>query len=133
MQLCLLLFKETGTSTFLLLLFEPLSIAFDTLQVNLSPLLIKCLLAFCVQLYVICETENYCRVWGYVIVSCLFSCSFLWQAIIVHGMQLLDTWQRQNLDISAHDISLQPSERSAAGVFRFCIQELGVYLIILLR
>lgn len=68
MQLCLLLFKDTGTSTFLLLLFEPLSIAFDTLQ-----------------------------------------------AVIVHGMQLLDTWQRQNLDISAHDISLQPSERSAAG------------------
>ncbi|KAG0589656.1 hypothetical protein KC19_1G037100 [Ceratodon purpureus] len=68
MQLCLLLFKDTGTSTFLLLLFEPLSIAFDTLQ-----------------------------------------------AVIVHGMQLLDTWQRQNLDISAHDVNLQPSERSAAG------------------
>jgi len=68
MQLCLLLFKDTGTSTFLLLLFEPLSIAFDTLQ-----------------------------------------------AIIVHGMQLLDTWQRQNLDVSARDLSLQPSERSAAG------------------
>jgi autocrine motility factor receptor len=69
MQLCLVLFKDTGTSTFLLLLFEPLSIAFDTLQ-----------------------------------------------AVIVHGMQLVDTWQRQKLDISAHDTNLQPSERSAAGM-----------------
>lgn len=68
MQLCFLLFKDIGTSTFLLLFFEPLCIALDTLQ-----------------------------------------------AVIVHGMQLMDTWQRQNLDISAHDISLQPSERSAAG------------------
>lgn len=41
MQLCLLLFKDTGTSTFLLLLFEPLSIAFDTLQVELSPPLVQ--------------------------------------------------------------------------------------------
>ena len=41
MQLCLLLFKDTGTSTFLLLLFEPLSIAFDTLQVNLSTILVR--------------------------------------------------------------------------------------------
>jgi hypothetical protein len=34
MQLFIVLFKDTGMSTFLLLLFEPLSIAFDTLQVN---------------------------------------------------------------------------------------------------
>ncbi|XP_024371352.1 E3 ubiquitin protein ligase RIN2 [Physcomitrium patens] len=68
MHLCLLLFKDIGTSTFLLLLFEPLSIASDTLQ-----------------------------------------------AVIVHGMQLMDTWQRQSLDVSAHDVNLQPSERSAAG------------------
>jgi hypothetical protein len=35
MQLFIVLFKDTGMSTFLLLLFEPLSIAFDTLQVNI--------------------------------------------------------------------------------------------------
>lgn len=40
----------------------------------------------------------------------------LLQAVIVHGMQLVDTWQRQKLDISAHDTNLQPSERSAAGM-----------------
>jgi hypothetical protein len=56
-------------STFLLLLFEPLSIAFDTLQ-----------------------------------------------AVVVHGMQLMDTWQRQTLDLSVHTSGLEPSKRSAAGV-----------------
>lgn len=77
MQLCLLLFKDTGTSTFLLLLFEPLSIAFDTLQVKYHQYWGKRLLVFCVQLYVI--YERYCRVLGYGDVSSLsypFACSF---------------------------------------------------------
>ncbi|CAK9229186.1 unnamed protein product [Sphagnum troendelagicum] len=69
MQLFIVLFKDTGMSTFLLLLFEPLSIAFDTLQ-----------------------------------------------AVVVHGMQLMDTWQRQTLDLSVHTSGLEPSKRSAAGV-----------------
>ncbi|BBN10487.1 E3 ubiquitin-protein ligase AMFR [Marchantia polymorpha subsp. ruderalis] len=68
MRLCMWVFKDTGTSTFMLLLFEPLSIAFDTLQ-----------------------------------------------AVVVHGMQLLDTWQRHSLDTSSHVATMQPSERSAAG------------------
>ncbi|KAL2624061.1 hypothetical protein R1flu_008306 [Riccia fluitans] len=68
MRLCMWLFKDTGTSTFMLLLFEPLSIAFDTLQ-----------------------------------------------AVVVHGMQLLDTWQQHNLGISSYMSTMQPSERSAAG------------------
>jgi autocrine motility factor receptor len=68
MQLFIVLFKDTGMSTFLLLLFEPLSIAFDTLQ-----------------------------------------------AVVVHGMQLMDTWQRQTLDLSVHTSGLEPSKRSAAG------------------
>jgi len=117
MQLCMLLFKDTGTSTFLLLLFEPLSIAFDTLQVKLPPSLVQVLIGLLCACSCYYDIESYCRVWVNVIVNSLFSSLFLWQAIIVHGMQLLDTWQRQNLDISSHDISLQPSERSAAGMF----------------
>ncbi|XP_024518489.1 E3 ubiquitin protein ligase RIN2 isoform X1 [Selaginella moellendorffii] len=67
-QLCLVVFKDTGISTFMLLLFEPLSIAFETLQ-----------------------------------------------AVLVHGVQLLDTWQRQSLDTSpAATNGLQP-DRSVAG------------------
>lgn len=65
-QLCLLVFKDTGVSTFLLLLFEPLSIACESLQ-----------------------------------------------AVVVHGIQLLDTWQRQTMDLSSSTDG--PSERSAAG------------------
>jgi hypothetical protein len=57
MQLCLLLFKDTGTSTFLLLLFEPLSIAFDTLQVKSSTLMVQVLVSFCLPLCVE-EIEN---------------------------------------------------------------------------
>lgn len=122
MQLCLLLFKDTGTSTFLLLLFEPLSIAFDTLQVKLSTFLVPVLVVHLhAAIYVIKEIENCCRVFGLVDYQFLIYIRILWQAVIVHGMQLLDTWQRQNLDISAHDISLQPSERSAAGVLSFSV------------
>jgi hypothetical protein len=35
-QLCLLLFKDAGRSNFLLLLFEPLGIAFDTLECKVT-------------------------------------------------------------------------------------------------
>ncbi|KAL3699715.1 hypothetical protein R1sor_017737 [Riccia sorocarpa] len=68
MRLCMWLFKDTGTSTFLLLFFEPLSIAFDTLQ-----------------------------------------------AVVVHGIQLFDTWQRHNLGTFSYTPTIQASERSAAG------------------
>eukprot|EP01018_Ginkgo_biloba_P037385 Gb_13512 [translate_table: standard] len=67
-QLCLMLSKSAGTSTFWLLLFEPLSIAFETLQ-----------------------------------------------AVMVHGLQLIDTWHRYTVDDSVHCQGLQPSDRSAAG------------------
>ncbi|CAM6095061.1 unnamed protein product [Calypogeia fissa] len=68
MRLCMWVFRDTGPSTFLLLLFEPLSIVFDTLQ-----------------------------------------------AVVVHGMQLLDTWQRHSSDSASCTPTMQPSERSAAG------------------
>lgn len=67
-QLCLLIFKDNGISTLFLLLFEPLSIAFETLQ-----------------------------------------------AVLVHGMQLVDTWHRHISDVAPQCSGLQPSERSAAG------------------
>ncbi|KAJ7534009.1 hypothetical protein O6H91_13G075600 [Diphasiastrum complanatum] len=69
MQICVMVSKDTGMSTFLLLLYEPLTIAFDTLQ-----------------------------------------------ALVVHGLQLLDVWQRHTSDAVSGDTELQPSERSAAGV-----------------
>eukprot|EP00249_Psilotum_nudum_P016374 c25791_g1_i1 orf=659-2437(-) len=67
-HLCIFIFKDAGISTFLLLLFEPLIIALDTIQ-----------------------------------------------AVVVHGMQLLDTWQQRTMDLSSQYTGLQPSERSAAG------------------
>uniref|UniRef100_A0A0C9RQW2 TSA: Wollemia nobilis Ref_Wollemi_Transcript_22094_2583 transcribed RNA sequence n=1 Tax=Wollemia nobilis TaxID=56998 RepID=A0A0C9RQW2_9CONI len=67
-QLCTVVSRGAGTSTFWLLLFEPLSIAFETLQ-----------------------------------------------AVMVHGLQLIETWHRYTADDTVHCQGLQPSDRSAAG------------------
>lgn len=67
-QLCTVVSKGAGTSTFWLLIFEPLSIAFETLQ-----------------------------------------------AVMVHGLQLIETWHRHHADDIVHCQGLEPSDRSAAG------------------
>ncbi|MCO5568331.1 hypothetical protein L7F22_022030 [Adiantum nelumboides] len=67
-QLCVFMFKDTGINTLLLLLFEPLSMAFDTLQ-----------------------------------------------AVVVHGVQLYDTWHRHTVDEVPKTKQARPSERYAAA------------------
>lgn len=67
-QLCSFMFKDMGVNTLLLLLFEPLSMAFDTLQ-----------------------------------------------AVVVHGVQLYDTWLRHTVDEVPQCGQIGPSERSAAA------------------
>lgn len=67
-RLCTMVSKGAGTSTFWLLLFEPLSIAFETLQ-----------------------------------------------AVMVHGLQLIDTWRRHSDDDTVHCQGSPSSDRSATG------------------
>ncbi|MCO5576559.1 hypothetical protein L7F22_030371 [Adiantum nelumboides] len=67
-QLCVFMFKDTGINTLLLLLFEPLSMAFDTLQ-----------------------------------------------AVVIHGVQLYDTWHRHTVDEVPKTKQARPSERYAAA------------------
>jgi len=62
--------KGAGSSTFWLLLFEPLSIAFETLQ-----------------------------------------------AVMVHGLQLIDAWRRHSADDTEHCQGSQPSDRNCGFFF----------------
>ncbi|XP_011624432.1 E3 ubiquitin protein ligase RIN2 isoform X3 [Amborella trichopoda] len=67
-RLCMMIYKASASNTYLLLLFEPLSIAFETLQ-----------------------------------------------AIMVHGFQLIDTWDRHSADNNADCQGSLPFDRATAG------------------
>ena len=84
-RFCLMIYRTLGLPLFLLLFFEPLSIAFETLQVNFLEIFrmmvsICVLIGLSVDLLIIIFYISSFGVWK------------LLQAILVHGFQLLDIW-----------------------------------------
>lgn len=99
--LCLRIYSVTTSSMYLLLFFEPSSIAFETLQVLLT--------------FFYTKTSLF---WS----TCLADVSnFNLQAIVVHVFQLLDIWMHHAGD-SANCRLFKILNMSSAGDFRFSFQ-----------
>lgn len=96
--LCLTIYSAMTSSIYLLLFFEPSSIAFETLQVMLLFLLD--------QNKHVMENEFELTV-----------CKFFIQAIVVHGFQLLDIWMHHSAGDAANCRLSKIFNMSSAGDF----------------
>lgn len=106
-RLCLVIYRTLGSSMFLLLFFEPVSIAFETLQVKLlDPVRYQYL-------------SNQKILWDMStqVDLIVWFGKYALQAILVHGFQLLDIWLHHSAVSNTNCQRFKLFDTSAAGYF----------------